>query len=120
MDLLPLHRKHRLSFRCHLTWPILDLTCLSDMIVKLVITNMTNYQLPNSLIVSHTKLIFATNELTHVLMLPTSSSLELNVTSKNTIFPSCLTCMLLVMLVFLVLVSEKGGSTSMDLRAASA
>jgi hypothetical protein len=70
--------------------------------------------------VSHTRLMLATNELMHVLMLPTSSSLDLKVTSKYTSFPTCLVTISLVILVFLVLVSEKGGSTSIALREASA
>ena len=70
--------------------------------------------------VSHIRLRFATNELTHVLMLPTSSSLHLNTTSRYTITPEFLTFISLTMLVFLVLVSVKGGSTSIDRRAAYA
>ncbi len=70
--------------------------------------------------VSHTRLILATNELTHVLMLPTSSSLHLNVTSKKTKFPNDRKFISLTIEVFLVFVSVNGGSTSIEFLAALA
>ena len=76
--------------------------------------------MPNSFIVSHIRLRFATKELTHVLMLPISSSLHLKTTSRYTMAPELLTFISLTMVVFLFLVSVKGGSTSIDRRAASA
>ena len=71
--------------------------------------------------VSHTRLKLATNEETHVLMLPTSPSLQWNSTSRYVIDDSdCLSAIFLTIDVFLFLVSVKAGSTAIEFKAASA
>jgi hypothetical protein len=70
--------------------------------------------------VSHTKLALATKELMHVRRLFTSSSSAANSTSKNTMSPSVRILISLVIVVFLVLVSVKGGSTASEFMAATA
>lgn len=77
------------------------------MINKVLIT-----QFPNSFIVSQTRDILLTNDVMHVLILDTSSSLHSNSMSRYVILSCpCLTIMFLVIEVFLFLVSEKAGST---------
>lgn len=79
------------------------------------------YQFPNSFIVWQAKLMLMMKELMHVLMNVTSPSSQLKTICRAVIPFSCsTTSMSLVMEVFLVFVSVKGGSTATVSLAASA